>query len=160
MDTDRVIIAFLIVLMGLLAVVLALVAVVFWAVRRWVPAARAVDGGVLRVVGRASVAPKHHVSLVQLGRRFVMIGVSPDRLSTLCEVSDPEEVAELATRLAARTGRGEDAFDEQLFREVASYAEPPEEVVDDIPRNARGAWRHRRPLTDLLGKLRTLQARG
>ena len=145
--------------LGALAVVLALVALVFWAVRRWVPAARAADGGVLRVVGRANVTPKHHVSLVQLGHRFVMIGVSPDRLSRLCEVSDPEEVAELAARIAARSGPGDAPFDRQLFREAARYHEPPEEVTGELPPGAGRALKPQGSLTELLGKLRRLQTR-
>ena len=73
---------------GALAVVLALVAGAYWVVRRWMPSARTVDAGVMKLVGRTGLTPKQSLALVQVGRRYVVVGVSPDRLDSLCEISE------------------------------------------------------------------------
>lgn len=129
---------------GLIAllIVLLLVGVIAWAVRRWVPTVRAGENGLMRVVGRTNLSPKHSVSLIQLGNRFVMVGLSTDRLTTLCEVVDEEEVATLAARISrAACGNtapksrsveplalGEplaaEGFEAALVREASDYVEP------------------------------------
>ncbi len=137
--------------LGALAVVLAIVGLAAWAVRRWIPSARINDSGGLRVVGRTSVTPKHSVALIRVGRRFVLVGVSGERMTALCDVNDPDEVAEL-TRQAGITGA--DAFNEVLLNEATNYREPAE----DEPVAARSpSTGSTRPLNDLLQRLKSLQ---
>lgn len=173
--------------LGALAIVLVLIGVVAWAVKRWMPAARGGSSGVLRIVGRASLSAKHTVALVQLGRRFVMVGVTGDRLAALCEVSDPDEVAELVARIDTSGKHAAPGFDHMLEGETHCYREV---AVDDAgggigaagenDQDARcgyttrggealtGSQREpvkdgatgtgpRKPLRDLLHRLRTLQ---
>lgn len=140
--------------LGALAVVLAVVAIAFWAVRRWVPSVRSAEGGLMNVVGRISLTPKHHVALVQVGGRFLLVGIAPDGLSTLSEISDPEEVAELVRRIGAGSARGAQAFDEELLREVGEYGAPSAQRPTEPVRAKAG----REPLTDLLRKLRKLRS--
>lgn len=142
--------------LGALAVVLGLVAVVYWVVRRWVPAVRVSDNGAIRVVGRAPLTPKHHVSVIQLGRRLVLVGVAPDRLTSLCEIRDPEEVADVLSRM--ERGRRGSAFDDQLFREAAAFSEPTE--ADDAQPQPSPSDNDREPLNALLSRLRRLQSKG
>ncbi|MCH8748296.1 flagellar biosynthetic protein FliO, partial [Patescibacteria group bacterium] len=56
------------------------------------------------------------LALVRVGRRVLVIGVSAERLSTLCEIGEAEEVAELLVNSAGRRSgspRGKEArFDE------------------------------------------------
>lgn len=145
--------------LGALGIVLSLIVLAVWALRRWVPAARVADNGVLSVVGRIGLSPKHSLALVKMGRRFVLVGVSGDRLSGLCEVADPEEVAELAARVGVETNPRTDAFDDLMLHEAELY----KNTQDQEPQNAglvhadRG--RISRPLTDLLRKLRSVKAR-
>jgi len=141
---------------GALGVVLGIIALVYWGVRRWLPTARIGDQGAIRVVGRTAVSPKHQVALLQVGRRFVLVGVSPDRLTALGEVRDPEESAELAAW--AGLGRPSSAFNEELINEAASFEQPStqEEVGEVIvPRAGDG----REPLSALLNRLRRLQSK-
>lgn len=140
--------------LGALAFVLAVVAIAFWAVRRWVPSVRRAEGGVMKIAGRISLTPKHHVALVQVAGRFLLVGVSPDGLSTLSEISDPDEVAELVRRIGAGSAPGVQAFDEQLLREVGEYGAPSAERSTEPVRATAG----REPLTDLLRKLRKLRS--
>ena len=113
----------------------------------------------MRVVARTSLTPKQHVVLAQLGARFVLIGVSPDRMQTLCEIHNPDEVAELTARLgmpAARAGR---AFDEQLFDEAVRYQGDWGPQVEPTPSAKIRPGKRREPVKDLLNKLRVLQNR-
>jgi len=122
---------------------------------------RVADNGTMRVVGRAALTPKHHLALVRLGRRFLVVGVCADRVETVCEIHDPEEVAELAACCGAQAARGGKAFEGFLFRESAEYHEPAGETDEGERRPsppARGSSGPR-PLNDLLHRLRTLRSR-
>lgn len=149
--------------LGALALVLVLIGGLAWALRRWVPAARRVEGGVLRVAGRASLTPKHSVALLQVGQRFVVVGVGGDAISALCEIENPEEVAYLARRTGAsgHARRERDAaFEAFLSREAANY----EAEAIDSPSGA-GRNQFDRPhggggLRELLGKLRAVHHAG
>lgn len=144
---------------GALAIVLVLVGGATWVVRRWLPTARAGESAVLRVVARTSLSPKHNLALVRLGHRFLLVGVSGDRVNTLCDVNDPDEVAELAARTGTLAKLGAGDFDGQLLREVADYggATASEAVEAESTRGKR--IRPRKPLNDLLRKLRALQSK-
>lgn len=173
--------------LGALAIVLVLIAVVAWAVKRWMPVGRGGGSGVLRIVGRASLSTKHTIALVQLGRRFVMVGVAGDRVAALCEVSDPDEVAELVARIDTSGKHAVPGFDHLLYREADCYREAAREDAggermsarenvqdargghaargreafagyqrEAVKDPAKGAER-RKPLSDLLHRLRTLQ---
>ena len=147
---------------GSIAVVLALVGVAYFLVRRFVPAARASESRLLRVVARAALSPKHSVALVHLGRRFVMVGVSPDRLVALCDIQDPDEVAELVVRTGGAMRRDNNDFDEVLVREADHFREHTAEAEESASATGPGGSRTiaaREPLTDLLNRLRTLQSK-
>jgi len=142
--------------LGALVIVLGAVIGVFFLLRRWIPSARMVDNGILRVVGRTPLTPKQHIALVKVGRRFVAVGVSPDRVDALCEISDPEEVADLTVRGGAQTARGGN-FDEWLFREAAEYCEPVDRLPEERPPSS-AASRSPKPLKDLLHRLRKMKS--
>jgi len=144
---------------GALCVVLAAVAAAYVVVRKWVPTVRTPTNGLIRVVARAALTPKHHVALVQVGRRLIAVGVSPDRIDTLCEIDDCDETALSATgRTAAepRAGRG---FAALLAGERADYpAQGDSTRVTEgggDPRGAPGG----RPLADLKHRLHALRSR-
>ncbi len=145
--------------MGSLALVLVLVGIAYAVVKRFVPAARAAEGDLVCVVARAALSPKQSVALVRLGRRFVMIGVSPDRLDTLCEIHDGGEVAELAARLGPVNGKTGGGFDKMLLRHARELREVEGEAEEESPSPKRRIASAREPLTDLLNRLRTLQSK-
>ncbi len=138
---------------GSLAIVLALVGALYFCVRRWAPSAKAAESGVLRVVARTHLTPKHGLALVQVGRRFLVIGVSPSRVGALAEIGDPEEVADLTVRAEGSEVSKRQAFETLLGRNVAEYAEPA--AADNFGQRApsgRGA------VGDLLRRLRSMTA--
>jgi len=87
-----------------LAVVVALILVLRWVLRRLSPGARARPmPEAVEVLARTNVSARQQLLLVRLGRRLVLVGSGPEGMSTLAEVTDPGEVDALLAR--ARGGR-------------------------------------------------------
>ena len=147
--------------LGSLAIVLLAMGAVYWFLKRWLPGTRLSESQVLRVVARTTLSPKHGVALVQLGRRFVMVGTSPDSVTVLSEITDPEEVADLAARTGLGSARRGTGFEDLLSKEATGYR-TPDRAVKDKPRFGKAGASHKRPatqgLTDLLDRLRTLRS--
>ena len=155
---------------GALAIVLAIMAAGYWLIRRWMPGTRSAESGVLRVVARTAITPKHSATLIQMGPRFVLVGVSPDRVETLCEITDPDEVAELTARVGSGAFAQTRAFDRVLAGEAAGFRSEAEDTSErppgESPAGASGPScgsagepaRRSGPLTDLLQRLRALRA--
>jgi len=145
---------------GALGVVLGLVGGSFWAIRRWVPSMRVSDSRIVRVVGRVAVSPKHNVALLRFGRRFILVGIAGERMSTLAEVTDAEEVAELVARVG-----GASEFEGFLGREVIAFgAGSGEDAADSVEDRTpvdrpRRASLHASALTQLKNRLRSLQSK-
>lgn len=99
-----------------LVIVLLLLGVVYWAVRRWVPVARAPDNRVIQVVARTAISPKQGLALVRLGRRFVLVGTSAERMDMLADISEPAEVADLLMELGGGVRQSKGQFDKLLNR--------------------------------------------
>jgi len=147
---------------GALAIVLGLVAVVFYVLRRFVPSMRAPDHGAIRVVARTALTPKHSVALIRLGRRFVLVGVSGDRLNTLAEVNDADEVGALAALVGGAASP--DDFSHALADESMSYEvswdgvpEPNHDRATDT--NSRRTSRGASALAQLKSRLLSLQSK-
>ncbi len=87
-----------------LVIVVALVFGVRWALRRWAGGAAPGEGRAVEVLGRTSLSTRHRLYLVRMGERLLLVGGGGETLTTLAEVTDPDEMAELCR--AARAGRG------------------------------------------------------
>ncbi len=144
---------------GALAIVLALVGIGFWAVRRWVPSTRSGENGVLKVVARVNLSPKHNVALVRVGRRFVLVGLAGDRVNVLCNVCDQDEVAELAARVGTAGGQPVAEFGDLLIDEAAEYKVPAERNAGRAQPVRSAGTGAAQPLSDLLRKLRELKTK-
>jgi len=143
---------------GALAIVLALIGGLVWALRRWVPAAQGRESRIIRVVGRASLSPKHSAALICVGRRFVLVGMSGEHVNTLCEISEADEVAELSLRTDTVPTQEAEGFERLLIEEAADYRQPVVGEAKDAGPTAAETVRTRKPLSDLLHRLRTLQS--
>lgn len=83
--------------LGSLAIVLGAFFLVVWLARRALPqSALSLPKDVLQVMGRAPLASRHHLQLIRLGRRMLLVSVTPDGATTLADVTDPAEVDHLA----------------------------------------------------------------
>ncbi|HUT60463.1 MAG TPA: flagellar biosynthetic protein FliO [Phycisphaerae bacterium] len=104
-----------------LAVVVAVVLGLRYLLKRFAGPGRITGrGGVIEVLARAAVLPRQHLLLVRMGRRLVLLGSAPGGLTTLAEITDPEEVAELSD--AAQAGG---AVESILKRKPGAEAETP-----------------------------------
>lgn len=87
-----------------LAFVLVVIVALAWAARRMFPRmGRSGGGDAITVLSRCTLSPKQSLCLVRLGQRVVLLGLTPDRINTLAEISDPDEAALLTA--AASSGR-------------------------------------------------------
>lgn len=133
---------------GALALVLGLMALLYFGLRRWAPSIKVQDAGLVRVMGRTVVGPRQSLLLVSVGHRVVLVGVSPDRIDRVCEISDADEVAAMTAQ-----GQPRGQFSAWLDREAAAYVESDKTMANE----AGGA--DKRPgsksLSELLQKLRT-----
>jgi len=139
-----------------LVVVLAAVGGVALLFRRFVPSVRAMSGGTIEVLGRNHLSPKQSLTLVRVGRRVLLIGVTGERLSRLCEIDDPDEVAELLVRQTPAT-RG--SFDRVLTAAASGFGEPRDGPGELIHGSSQRLTDARGQLQGLLGRLKGLQHR-
>jgi flagellar biogenesis protein FliO len=90
---------------GALAGVVTLILLLAWGYRvvtsGGLPLARARHPGLIEVVSRLGLSPRHALFLVRVGPRLVLCGVSQERISVLDSIDDPELTARLAGQAAA-----------------------------------------------------------
>jgi len=132
-----------------LLAVTALIGAVYVVMRRVRGSGLTGATGAMRVLGRLHLTPRHQLTLVQVGQRVLVVGVSANDMRTLHVVDDAEEAAMLMARAGGT--RGDAAFAEWLDKEGESFADPQEsEAVESSRRGPRG-------VSELLKKVRTMQ---
>lgn len=151
--------------LGATAIVVGLILFLFLCVRRWLPKAPAPDSSALRVAARVALTPRHSLALVQVGRRFLVLGLSPDHVSGVCDIQEEEEVAELkahfgagrppARRFDALVAAEAEAFTNRSHRDERQAPERsvPREVSST---QSSDSWRS---LTDLRRRIHALSDR-
>lgn len=145
--------------LGSLTIVLTLVAVLFLLLRRWAPGAKIGDSGVMRVAARLPLGARQQLILIQVGRRLMLAGIAGDTMSSLGEISEPDEVAELLAR-CGRRGRSPVAeFDDAMQAARSEYDEPAGSLLNDPAASAARTASGERPVTELLKRVRALHAR-
>lgn len=110
---------------GSLAVVLGLFAVVVWISRRMGPQATApLPKEAVELLGRTTISGQHALQLVRVGGRLLLVALSPHGAATLTEIIDPHEVERLtALCLRQRAGSSTASFQQavsELERQPAS----------------------------------------
>lgn len=115
-----------------LAPMLAIVGLILVAalmVKRFLPGRRLFTGsGVLEIVARTPISNKQNLVLVKMGRRLVLLGVSPEQISTLCIVDDPQQVAMLLGEIVSgRPGSMAGAFADSFDEQAGAYQSEPAE---------------------------------
>lgn len=116
-------------------VVLVLIVTLRYAAGWLMPSTRGGGGRGVRVLSRTPIAPRQQVMLLHVGRRVVVVGDSAGRLSSLAQITEPDEVAELigqvsstppvsASAFRSLLGRSKEPFDDTL--ETATAADDPD----------------------------------
>jgi len=143
-----------------LAAILALMALA----RRCLPMSRVAGSGVLRVVARTHLSPKQSVALIQVGRRMIIAGITPERIAALGTLDDPEENARLLAAVQGGGRRNVDPFADVLTLQAGRYAtsDAGTDTADDAEQHADAAdtrlKRSRGQLKNLLDTLRMRKA--
>lgn len=138
--------------------VLGLIVICVAAIRKWLPQATRISGGsVINILARQYLSGKQSLALVKVGKRVVLVGVTPEAMSTLTEISDPEEIASLAASLQ----RGKvDSFSSALSREsleAMDASDDADEVVESSPRQRpRGMGETETRIQELVGRIRAM----
>jgi len=106
-----------------LLAVLALILAAAWVVKRFMPGKRLWTGsGVMEVVARTTLSSRQTLVLVKMGQRLILLGVTSDRISTLTEVTDPEEIAMLVGRIASQQSESmTQAFAQSFDQEATAF---------------------------------------
>lgn len=83
-----------------LAIVIGVIFALRWASRKFfaMPAAARTSAAV-QVLSRSMLSPKHQVVLLRVGKRLLLVGDGGAQLNTLCELTDPDEVAAILGQL-------------------------------------------------------------
>ena len=141
--------------LGALAIVLGLlllVRAVFKRVRRILPARGDQPSGVLEILARYPVGRGQHLVLLKLARRIILVHQSSGQMTALTEMTDPDEVAGLLSRMEAGSSeRGAAKFRNALAEFMADHDAARKqlprrgelrgvetEVIDLTRRRARG----------------------
>lgn len=101
-----------------LGAVLGLLLLISYVARRYVPAVRALGCGVVKVIQRTPLSSKQSLALVEVGRRLVLVGIAPERISSLAVIDDAEECAHLLARVDRSAGSSGREFKTVLSAEA------------------------------------------
>jgi len=142
-----------------LFVVVAAIAGVAMVFRKYVPSSRMIPMQAVRVVGRAPISAKHSIALLHVGQRLLVVGMTADRVSTLSEITDPQEVS-LLLGASGNANYSADAFGAQLADQIGQFgtdeAGDPDGAVDLEDRSLMNETKGQ--LQSLMRKLRSLRA--
>lgn len=142
-------------LVSLFVVLVVIVGAALLAKRVLVPS-QAAAADVLRVLCRTHLSPKQSIALVQMGGRFAFIGVTPERITNLRVVEDPEEAAALRVQLRVdRIKRNGDRFQEMLTVQSESITDHLEPELGTAAVRHEQMTRTRDDVDGLLQKLRS-----
>lgn len=111
-----------------LAVVIGLILLLRWGVRRLAPRGMGNGSRAINVLARCHISHKQKILIVQVGRRLLVVGDGGQGLTTLCEISDPDESASLLAQMGKSPAT---SFERVLSRAVASGDDAQESPTDD-----------------------------
>ncbi len=107
--------------LGALAVVVALILLARYFLRRAGGTKRTgAKGGPVETLWRTSLSMKHQLFLIRAGRRVLFVGAGPQGVTTLCELTDPQEIGELLASIEQEMG---DSFMAELAKQKGRLAE-------------------------------------
>jgi len=145
---------------GSLLIVLALIIAVTYIFRRLALGGR---GGLapsgVEVLARNSINPKQSLCLVKLGPRVLLLGLSPNQMTALHTIEDPDEVAEVVGGLEKNRPQSiTNTFGKLLHRESQSYdEEDADQDESNMPDDQSQQWYQAKgELTSLLDKVKGL----
>lgn len=82
------------------------------------PAARR-SNPAIEVLSRIAIAPRNHLLLVRIGQRLLVLGDSPNGLSSLANLDNPEEVAAILLQVASAKSHSATAQFQQMLSKMS-----------------------------------------
>jgi flagellar protein FliO/FliZ len=121
-----------------LGVVLGLIFVLRWLGRRFAGHAGGRGSRAIHIVSRSTINPRQQLMLVQIGRRLVLIGNCGTSLSPLCQIDDPDEIAQVLGQVQQEKSESiTRAFSGLFRREEEKYDAPKPssrpDAAEDFP---------------------------
>jgi len=115
----------------LLAVV-AVILLVFWLARKYLPGMKRLGGSeAVKVLGRTYLSPRQSILVVRVGRRLIVVGQSPEHLAALDSVTDPAEISELLGLCeSGQTGSAASSFRRVFQQEERKFAAVEDQAVE------------------------------
>ncbi|PID43295.1 MAG: flagellar biosynthetic protein FliO [Gammaproteobacteria bacterium] len=97
-----------------LAAMIVLIMVIAWAIRRFTNLPGYAGGGQMKITGTLAMGARERIALVEVGNRNILIGVTPQRISTLYvfdegEIPEQAERSDFAEKLQSMLTRGKSA---------------------------------------------------
>lgn len=116
-----------------LGVILGIIGLIAWAVRRWMPKSTGLGGGgLITVLARHYLSPKQSLCLIRLGRRVLLIGVTPETIRAVAEIDREDEAAALiAAAERGKPGSFSSVFARLSERDLEPQSAGPETPVPD-----------------------------
>jgi flagellar biogenesis protein FliO len=84
---------------------------------------------VLELLGRTPLAARHHLQLIRLGHRLLLVSVSTDAVETLSEITDVDEVNHLAALCKQGDPNSISASFRQVFQQLGSAGQAAPQVA-------------------------------
>lgn len=121
---------------GALLLVIGLFLVFAWMMRRTsMRSGGMLPQGVIEVLGHQVITGRQQVHLLRIGKRLLLVSVSPDSIETLTEITDPMEVDRIAG-ICRQSGPGSStgAFQSVMrqFSQDATTTQEPTPTVDQL----------------------------
>lgn len=111
-----------------LLIVIGLILLTRWVLKRFYAGTTHVSGNrAVQVLNRTFLAPKQQILLLQVGRRVVVVGESNGNLSTLAQIDDPDEIAQLIGKLGEERLQRPGAFGGLFGKAQRKLVEEPSE---------------------------------
>jgi len=152
-----------------LLAVLALIVLCAWLFRRFFPGSQhGRTNSAIEIIARSAISPKQSVCLIRLGRRLLLVGLSPNHMANLSVVDDPEEIALIMGEMEKQMPNSiSKTFDRLFHRETQQYDDLPgrtEQLLQDgdtevleYEQDEPRQWRNtRNELSSLLSKVKGL----
>jgi flagellar biogenesis protein FliO len=110
----------------------------------------------VRVLSRTTIGAKQQLMLLQVGRRLVLVADSGGQMNSVCEITDPDEVAELAAQ-ALGEAPNMPGFNRVLRGRASEFIDDEfegDEISD--PTESRGELEGSRELAGLSDRIKAL----
>ena len=115
---------------------------VMWSVRKYIPGHRQLFAHpAMEVLGRTHLDPRRYVALLRIGKRIIVVGVSPEQLTQLSEITSESEISEIMEVARPKSEQGLNIF-QRFFQRYALEAVKDEEAAvnegkaDELAANA------------------------